>query len=114
MKLIDWQYHFKWHIYFLKSKYEYENDYWWEYNIGIGPIQTRWWGKVWPKLKRPPQYLARIKEILYDDLKTMEKIHVQLPDAPILGIPAPDGGAAADSDRTGLYRKRYETRGEDT
>lgn len=60
-----------WH----KSIYDYpEQDMAWnEYYFGISFLQFRVWGKPWTThLKRSPQYTARLKEILLEDLKSIE------------------------------------------
>ena len=71
MKLVDWQYGPVWHLSYNKFRYDYAQDSWWEYLICVGPFQTRWWGKIWPRLIRPPQYSARVKELLLEDLKSL-------------------------------------------
>lgn len=72
MKLIDYQYYPSLKCSYNKSINTAGDYSWYEYWICLGPLQTRWRGKSWcSHLRRSPEYLAKLKEILREELVSM-------------------------------------------
>lgn len=49
MHLQEWQFYPSFHLGWTRSKYDYNDSWWWETYVFIGPLQLRFWGKIHKK-----------------------------------------------------------------